>query len=118
MVAQSIIDSVRKYLQAVNAEGIPIEQGVIFGSQVRGVSDEWSDIDLLVISKKFDHIRNRDDINLLWRIAARTDSRIEPIAVGEYQFVEDDSSAIIEIARREGQSVRIEETEEDTLNIA
>jgi hypothetical protein len=55
---------------------------------------------------------------LLWRSAARTDSRIEPIAVGEYQFVEDDSSAIIEIARREGQSVRIEETEEDTLNIA
>ena len=37
-------------------------------------------------------------MNLLWHIAARTDSRIEPIAVGERQYETDDSSAIIEIA--------------------
>jgi hypothetical protein len=35
-------------------------------------------------------------------VAARTDSRIEPVAVGQRQFEEDDSSALIEIARREG----------------
>ncbi len=50
-----------------------------------------------------------EDINLLWRMAARTDSRIEPIPVGQRQFEEDDSSAIIEIARREGQVVSIRE---------
>jgi hypothetical protein len=38
-------------------------------------------------------------------LAARTDSRIEPVAVGEQQYHQDDSSAIIEIARREGQAV-------------
>jgi hypothetical protein len=43
--------------------------------------------------------------SLLWRVAARTDSRIEPIPCGERQWVEDRSSAILEIARREGQVV-------------
>lgn len=57
---------------------------------------------MLVISPQFDGEPKREDINLLWRIAARTDSRIEPIAVGQRQFAEDDSSAIIEMARREG----------------
>jgi uncharacterized protein len=38
-------------------------------------------------------------------MAARIDSRIEPITVGAEQFINDDSSAIIEIARREGQII-------------
>jgi len=53
----------------------------------------------------------RSDVNTLWRVAARTDTRIEPIACGERQWVEDDSSASIEIARREGQRVDPEEVE-------
>jgi hypothetical protein len=36
-----------------------------------------------------------------------TDSRIEPIAVGERQWLEDDANPLIEIARREGQIVTI-----------
>jgi hypothetical protein len=49
-----------------------------------------------------------EDINLLWRLAARTDNRIEPIPCGERQWLEDDASAIIEIARREGETVTIQ----------
>ncbi|MDY0270048.1 hypothetical protein [Trichloromonas sp.] len=50
----------------------------------------------------FDDLRDRSAVNLLWRLAARIDSRIEPIPCGSRQWREDDSSAIIEIARREG----------------
>lgn len=110
MVDESIVNTVRQYLQALVERGIPIQQGVIFGSQVSGQPHSWSDIDLLVISPQFDGEHKREDVNLLWRIAARTDSRIEPIAVGQRQFVEDDSSAIIEMARREGQVVWMGET--------
>ncbi len=80
--------------------------GVLYGSQARGEARQWSDIDLLVISPQYDDRRTREDVFFLWRLAARIDSRIEPIPVGERQFVEDDSSAIIEMARREG--VRID----------
>ena len=102
MVNETIINIVKQYLQALVEQGIPVHQGVIYGSYAAGQPDFWSDIDLLVVSPRFDEERNRDDINLLWRVAARTDSRIEPIAVGQQQFAEDDSSAIIEVARREG----------------
>ena len=64
-----------------------------------------SDIDLIVISPMFERrdARSHNSINLLWRIAARVDSRKEPIPCGSRQWREDDSSAILEIARREGE---------------
>ncbi len=37
--------------------------------------------------------------------SAQTDSRIEPIGVGERQWREDDVSVILEMARREGQPI-------------
>ena len=106
MASGPIATIARDYLQKLVEHGIPISYGVIFGSQASSRAHKWSDIDLLVISPQFDEQLRRDDISLLWRIAARSDSRIEPIAVGERQFEEDDSSAIIEIARREGQVIR------------
>jgi len=105
MVDESIVRVVRQYLRNLIERGIPIQHGVIFGSQASGHPDTWSDIDLLVVSPRFDGERRRADVNLLWHVAARTDSRIEPIPVGQRQFEEDDSSAIIEVARREGQKI-------------
>ena len=109
MADESIIKTVRTYLRAVEKEGIPVKAGVLFGSSVTGKMHEWSDIDLVVISPRFDTQRNSSDVDLLWYIAAKTDSRIEPIAVGERQFAEDNSSMIIEIARREGQIIPLAE---------
>ena len=109
MVNESIALIVRKYLANLRQQDMPVSYGVLFGSQVRGEAGQWSDIDLLVVSPRFDEKRNREDINLLWRVAARTDSRIEPIPVGQQQFLTDDSSAIIEIARREGQIIPLAE---------
>jgi predicted nucleotidyltransferase len=109
VVAEAIALSVRQYLMNLRQYNIPISYGVIYGSQVRGESGQWSDIDLLVVSPQYDRERRREDINLLRRVAAHTDSRIEPIPVGQQQYLTDDSSAIIEIARREGQIIPIEE---------
>jgi hypothetical protein len=38
-------------------------------------------------------------------LRAQTDSRIEPIAVGERQWREDQGSLVLEMARREGQEI-------------
>jgi len=78
---------------------------VLFGSYAGGGADEWSDIDLVVLAGRFDREITRQDVELLWWVAAKTDSRIEPIACGERQWVEDDKSAILEFARREGQVI-------------
>lgn len=102
MVEESVLISIKKYLRAVAEQGIPVSYGVLFGSYVRNQQHEWSDIDLLVVSPRYDQKWTDSDWAKLWRVAAHIDVRIEPIPVGEKQYKEDDSSLIIEIARREG----------------
>jgi len=107
MVDATIVTAVRDYLQALRDYGLDVRFGVIFGSWSRGKASEWSDIDLLVVSPRFDDLRDRQDVDVLWRLAARCDSRIEPIPCGERQWREDRNSAVVEIARREGEPINL-----------
>ena len=109
MADKTIIKSIQKYLRAVKQKGVPVKFGVLFGSYARGQEHEWSDIDLLVVSPRYDKKWTHKDWAKLWLIAAHTDVRIEPIPVGERQYQEDDSSVIIEVARREGQIISLAE---------
>jgi len=103
------VKSVRTYLKVVVKNGIPVSRAVVYGSQAKGTADKWSDIDLIVISPRFDKERTRKDLLLLWDLTANTDSRIEPYPAGEKQWEEEDSSARIEIARREGIEITLAE---------
>jgi len=96
---------VQRYLKRLGDEGFATSFAVVFGSHARGDCHEWSDIDLLVVSTRFDGEIRREDVSRLWRVAARTDSGIEPIPCGERQWDEDASTSVIEIARREGSRV-------------
>ncbi len=106
MIDDSIVTMVRSYLHNLPAQGLAVHFGVIFGSQTTGNADRWSDIDVIVVSPRFDALHSRKDIGLLWKVAAHTDSRIEPIPCGERQWT-DGSSPIVEIARREGQMIQV-----------
>ncbi|HHC23962.1 MAG TPA: nucleotidyltransferase domain-containing protein [Desulfobacterales bacterium] len=107
MAEESVITSVRKYLNELLRAGIPVRFGIMFGSHARKDTHRWSDIDLLVVSSRYDESYSREDINMLWRTAARTDNRIEPVPVGLNRWATDDGSTIIETARREGILVTI-----------
>ncbi len=102
MAEESIIITIKKYLKELSNIGVPVKQAVLFGSYAKKTNHKWSDIDLIIISDKYDKNYSRKDINLLWRTAARTDNRIEPIPVGSNRWETDDESTIIETARREG----------------
>ncbi len=58
-----------------------------------------------------DETYSREAVNCLWRVAARTDSRIEPIPCGQRQWIEDAATPIIEIACREGIQVLPDDSE-------
>lgn len=102
MVDASVENIVKKYLEKLEEAGYTDCFAVIYGSQASGKTDEWSDIDLLIVSPVFNNGIKRSDVNTLWRVAAATDSRIEPVPAGKIQFETDDGNAIIEIARRTG----------------
>ena len=105
MLDPAIVEPIQRYLRAVDADGIRVRFGMVFGSWAANKADEWSDIDLVVVSPRFDGLITNDDVDRLWQISARIDSRIEPVPCGERQWNEDDSSAILEIARRHGEQV-------------
>ena len=107
MVDKAVLNTVKKYLQMLCAQGVPVKAGVLFGSYVTGRTHEWSDIDLLVVSRRYDLPFTHRDAMFLWHVAADVDSRIEPLPCGEKQWEEDDASMIIEIGRREGEKVTI-----------
>jgi predicted nucleotidyltransferase len=105
MLDPTVVTSVRRYLRAVQSAGIAVSRGILFGSWARGEGTPDSDLDLVVIAPEFDEASGRARADLLWGLRATTDSRIEPFAVGERQWREDDASVLIELARREGVEV-------------
>jgi uncharacterized protein len=105
MVERTILKTIQSYLDAVRQADVRVSRAILFGSHARGEADSDSDIDILVIAPEFDGPYDKCRVDLLWELRAISDSRIEPIGVGERQWQEDDSSAIIEIARREGEEI-------------
>ena len=109
MADSAIVKSVQNYLNYVKKQGVPVSYGILFGSYAKNTAHEFSDIDVLVVSPQYDQPCTAEDHENLWMYAARTDYRIEPIPVGEKQFVNDKNSMIIVIARREGQKIPLAE---------
>ena len=107
MLDASVVTVVRNYLNILQQHGVLVRFAVVYGSQVTGPTDMWSDIDLLVVSPRFDAAYDYRIVELLWRLSARVDSRLEPIPCGEHQWEQDDASAIVEIARRHGERVTV-----------
>src|SRR3972149_5037338 len=63
---------VRKYLKAATEAGIHSRRAVLFGSQVKGLADEWSDIDLIVIAPELEPPHDNRLIDKLWELRATT----------------------------------------------
>ena len=101
MVENTVIEAVQKYLSALPSLGIHARRAVLFGSYACGQTDEYSDIDLIVIAPEFDGSRELSLVKALWQ-ATVSDNRIEPIPCGEQEWETDQSRPILEIARREG----------------
>lgn len=102
MVEDAVIELVKRYLAALPALGIHARRAILFGSYVQEQTDEYSDIDLVVIAPEFDGVREITLIEKLWQATISADNRIEPIPCGEQEWVTDQSRPILEIARREG----------------
>ena len=74
-IPDAVTQSVRRFLAAVRQQR-RVEAAYLYGSQVKGTSTQWSDIDVAVISPDFaDLFQER---LALMRLAAQIDDRIEP----------------------------------------
>ena len=64
MVDEAVVKVVRKYLARLQEHGLDVKFGIVYGAQATGRSDEWSDIDLIVVSPHFDDLKDRRPVVL------------------------------------------------------
>lgn len=102
MPSSKVMEEVSAYLRKLPEFGIHPEKVVLFGSQARGDTHEWSDVDLIVVAPEFDGEYTLREAEALWRATADFDSSIEPIACGVHEWETDDGRPILEAARLEG----------------
>lgn len=62
---KDLIKDLSKFKKIVNNE-IPINKMLLFGSQAKGKTHRWSDVDLIVVSKNFKGKRSFKRANILY----------------------------------------------------
>ena len=88
----SILTAVKRFLDKIRENGIPISSAYLFGSYAQGKGSEWSDIDIAVISPGISDDRLEERIRLM-KLSATVDSRIEPVPFRPDTFVDEDPLA-------------------------
>jgi predicted nucleotidyltransferase len=74
---QLIYHELKQYISLLRDKQIPVLQVYLFGSYASGKADEWSDIDLAIVTDKF--IGDAFDFRfMLTKLARMIDSDIEP----------------------------------------
>ena len=86
---RKIENTVKSYLAQLESIGIHVQQAILFGSYASGKNDEWSDIDLAIVSKDF--IGDRfEDRNKIRKITLQVNSDISPMPYRPEDFNDSD----------------------------
>ena len=103
MAADESLRIVRRYLERLREERLPVQGLVLYGSHARGNPGPDSDIDILVL---LDNDVTVVEIDQLWtrleHLALGVDMRIETWPVTLQRFENDEVSPLLIAVRREG----------------
>jgi len=101
MARSEIIELLKKYILLLNSEGVSVNKAFLFGSYSTDTATESSDIDVMLVSNKFDE---NDDliIGKIWKLTKKINTRIEPFLIGNKKFNEDNSSPLISMIKDTG----------------
>lgn len=86
---RKIEKTVKSYIEKLGGIGIHVQQAILFGSYASGKYDEWSDIDLAIVSKDF--VGDRfEDRNKIRKITLQVNSDISPMPFRPEDFNDSD----------------------------
>ena len=63
-VPDNIIALIKKFIENASQDKIQISEAILFGSYAKGTQNEWSDIDIAIVSKDFQGISFYDSQKL------------------------------------------------------
>ncbi len=102
MDRKETLSKVSEYIRILNDSGLLIDKAFLFGSAARNDWNEGSDIDVMLVSKRFDDSSDDLAYGLIWKLTRKVDRRIEPFAVGLFRFDNDEVSPLLQIVKKEG----------------
>ena len=76
---------ISRYLAALKANGFQIQDAILFGSYARGNANQWSDIDLALVSNEFEGVRFMDK-NKIRRITISISTDLEVLPFNPKDF--------------------------------
>lgn len=88
-IPEEIENRIPNFIRYLNSNGILIDRAYLFGSYAKGNYDEWSDIDLALISDKFEGNRYKD-LDKLTDALIKIDTDISPLPYTHKDFTSDD----------------------------
>ncbi len=92
---------IKKFRDVLKSKEIWVEKIILYGSYARGNTNEYSDIDIAVISEDFEKGKIGAGIKL-FRISASIDPRLEPVAFSSKSYNEDTWLPLIYEIRTKG----------------
>lgn len=101
VIAPDIVDAIVNYFGAARKAGVNVLGGALYGSYARGEQREFSDLDVVVFVDNATMANEREMVGLLWRLRARTDSRIEPVMTTYDEWHSRECRPIIAAARQD-----------------
>jgi predicted nucleotidyltransferase len=101
MATNEVIDLIKKYVILLNAEGISVYKAYLFGSYSTNSASESSDIDVMIVSDKYDET---DDIvaGKMWNLTRKINTKIEPFLIGKNKFDNEGASPLITMIKARG----------------
>ncbi len=88
-ISSNIINVLKKFLERLEHENIKVQKAIIFGSYAKGTFNEWSDIDLAIVSDDFVGNRVLDKERMIKSIVD-IDTSISPLPYRPEDFDESD----------------------------
>jgi uncharacterized protein len=88
-INDEILRKVRQTIRLLRDNSISIKEAYLFGSYASGSENEWSDIDLALVSVDFSDDRYKERLRIM-KIINSIDNRIEPAPYNPEQFTETD----------------------------
>lgn len=80
---------IKEYLQSLKRHNIPVAEAILFGSYANGTNQEWSDIDIALVSDIF--VGDRfDDKDKIRNITLSVSSQIEVVPFAPPDFNKSD----------------------------
>lgn len=99
-----IMKEIKEFMRRLRTMNVRIQEAYIFGSYAKAAQNEWSDIDLAIISPDFSDDRFEERLRLM-KLASSIDDRIEPVPFSPDTF-SDDNPLAWEIKRH---GIRVDE---------